>query len=187
MPNAHGSFIRTEHIGDGFWYQVTKPENTYPSTAADNDQGTPYAFNPWHPIYQASAGGLVDYRHAWQAVSGTSDVQEMAEEALGWGMLVQAVRLALCLIGEMMDLLQSVDDSDGIIGDMIAAGLEICHSVASNHRYTVRSQVTRSEFNLYHGRSPLPQPLTAHSRLISAKVTWHLTVFFPLRCRGTLR
>lgn len=87
-------------------------------------------------IYRASAGGFVHYRDTWQAVSGASDVQEMAKSALDQGLIIQAVRLALCLIGEMTDLLQSSDDSNGIIGDKIAAGLDICCAVASQHSLT---------------------------------------------------
>ncbi|NCC75808.1 MAG: hypothetical protein EOM08_05180, partial [Clostridia bacterium] len=93
-------------------------------------------------IKQASTGGFVDYRHTWEATRGAYDVLEMAEAALDVGMRVQAVRLALCVVGEMMDLLQSADDSDGNIGDKIAMGLDICRAVTSHQRLTATERDT---------------------------------------------
>jgi len=48
---------------------------------------------------------------------------EKARHALEQKKAIQAAKLTLCIVQEMMDLLQGADDSDGIIGEMIEESL----------------------------------------------------------------
>jgi hypothetical protein len=50
-------------------------------------------------------------------------VLEKARHALEQKKAIQAAKLTLCIVQEMMDLLQGADDSDGIIGEMIEESL----------------------------------------------------------------
>lgn len=63
--------------------------------------------------------GFVSYRDTFEAVKGADLVLEKARCGFEQKKTMHAVDLALCVIHEMMDLLQGADDSDGVIGGMI--------------------------------------------------------------------
>ena len=63
--------------------------------------------------------GFVAYGDAYEAVKGADLVLEKARFAFEQNKTVHALQLSLCVIHEMMDLLQCADDSDGVIGGVI--------------------------------------------------------------------
>lgn len=63
--------------------------------------------------------GFVDYKNAYGAAEGAGFVLEKARAALREKKNVQALDLALCVVHEMIALLESADDSDGFIGGEI--------------------------------------------------------------------
>lgn len=60
--------------------------------------------------------GFVNYRDTDNAVYGAELVLEKAETAVDENNVVHAVNLALCVVREMVDLIQNADDSSGTIG-----------------------------------------------------------------------
>lgn len=87
-------------------------------------------------IYGASDRGFVDYRRTAMAVSGAEQVLEIARTSLAENRINQAVRLCLCTLTEMIDLLQSADDSDGTIGGIISECLGFFDDVGEDNRLT---------------------------------------------------
>ena len=67
--------------------------------------------------------GFVAYGDAYEAVKGADLVLEKARFASEQNKTVHALQLSLCVIHEMMDLLQGADDSDGVIGGVIEESL----------------------------------------------------------------
>jgi len=67
--------------------------------------------------------GFVAYGDTGEAVRGAELVLEKAHFALEQNKPVHALQLSLCVIQEMMDLLQGADDSDGVIGGVIEESL----------------------------------------------------------------
>ncbi len=63
--------------------------------------------------------GFVDYADTYEAVKGADLVLEKARSAFEKNKTMHALDLALCVIHEMMDLLEGADDSDGIVGGVI--------------------------------------------------------------------
>jgi len=63
--------------------------------------------------------GFSAYGDAYEAVKGADLVLEKARIASDQNKTVHALQLSLCVIHEMMDLLQGADDSDGVIGGVI--------------------------------------------------------------------
>jgi len=63
--------------------------------------------------------GYVAYEDVGEAVKGADLVLEKARSAFAQHKTTHAVGLALCVIHELIELLQDADDSDGIIGDVI--------------------------------------------------------------------
>lgn len=63
--------------------------------------------------------GFVSYEDTDEAVKGADMVLEKARSAFEQNKTMHAVELAFCVTHEMIDLLQEVDDSDGVIGEMI--------------------------------------------------------------------
>lgn len=63
--------------------------------------------------------GFVRYGNTSEAVKGAAMVLEKARYALKRNKTTHAVKLALCIIQEMIDLLEGADDSDGVIGETI--------------------------------------------------------------------
>lgn len=63
--------------------------------------------------------GFVAYRDVSEAVKGAELVLEKARFASAQNKTVHSLQLSLCVVHEMMDLLQSADDSDGVIGGVI--------------------------------------------------------------------
>lgn len=69
--------------------------------------------------------GYVDYRNTYEAVKGAELVLEKAYGTLERNRIKQALDLALCVIHEMMVLLDCADDSDGIIGGVIEQSFDL--------------------------------------------------------------
>jgi len=76
--------------------------------------------------------GFVNYRSVRRAVEGAEVVAEKAREAADDEDWIQAVRMDFCVLEEMLDLLQTADDSDGTIGGVIAESLLRLQEIASN-------------------------------------------------------
>ncbi|CDX03604.1 hypothetical protein DesLBE_1384 [Desulfitobacterium sp. LBE] len=73
--------------------------------------------------------GFIGYDQMWEALKGTELVLEKSRDVLGKGKAVQAVRLALLVIGEAVDMTQYGDDSDGGIGVAVGDGFEVLDEV----------------------------------------------------------
>ncbi|MDR3601047.1 MAG: SWIM zinc finger family protein [Desulfosporosinus sp.] len=67
--------------------------------------------------------GYVAYGDTGEAVRGADLVLEKAHSALEQNKPVHALQLSLCVIQEMMDLLQDADDSGGVISEVIVESL----------------------------------------------------------------
>jgi len=68
------------------------------------------------PIKQYSdRDGLVPYRYVLNAIKGAEQVLKMAEEVLQREGALQAVRISLCALREMAELIQSSEDTEGYI------------------------------------------------------------------------
>lgn len=72
-------------------------------------------------------GGFVPYRAVSRALTGAEMVMGKANEALERGEPIRAARIGFCVLHELTDLLQTCDDSDGLVGGMI----EECLGLAS--------------------------------------------------------
>ena len=80
--------------------------------------------------------GFVTYRNVPNAVAGAEKVMEKAEEALESGHHLRAVEISFCIMHEMGDLLQFCDDSDGYVGGLIEACLNVVQSATSQFEYS---------------------------------------------------
>lgn len=69
--------------------------------------------------------GFVAYRQTAEATQGARLVLEKARSAFKKNSLLHALDLILCVMHEMIKLLNHSDDSDGNVGDVIAASLEL--------------------------------------------------------------
>lgn len=76
--------------------------------------------------------GYVAYGDTGEAVRGADLVLEKAHFALEQNKPVHALQLSLCVIQEMMDLLQDADDSDGVIGQVIEESLAFINEMSGN-------------------------------------------------------
>ncbi|OAS19720.1 hypothetical protein [Paenibacillus oryzisoli] len=85
-----------------------------------------------HIKQNADRRGFVDYRSVSKAVVGAEMVMAKAEDVLERGLHLPAVQINFCVLHEMGDLLQSSDDSDGIVGDMIKQCLQFFDGVNSD-------------------------------------------------------
>ena len=65
-------------------------------------------------------------------VTGAEIVLDKGRSACENGRYHQAIKLALCVIGEMVDLIQNADDSNGTIGDIIDEGFIIINSIVDD-------------------------------------------------------
>lgn len=73
--------------------------------------------------------GFVNYRDTDNAVYGAELVLEKAETAVDEENVVHAVNLALCVVREMVDLIQNADDSSGTIGGVIEHGFSLIEEI----------------------------------------------------------
>lgn len=76
--------------------------------------------------------GFVAYGDAWEAVKGADLVLEKARSALTKKKTMHALELSLCVIHEMMDLLEGADDSDGVIGGEIEESLAFIREIVED-------------------------------------------------------
>lgn len=63
--------------------------------------------------------GYVPYEHTYEALEGTEQVLQRAELLVEKEDYLRAVELYLCVIRELADLYQELDDSDGYAGSMV--------------------------------------------------------------------
>ncbi|WP_042168753.1 SWIM zinc finger family protein [Paenibacillus gorillae] len=75
--------------------------------------------------------GFVAYRNVYSAIEGASQILEKAEEQLERGHHLRAAEISFCIMHEIVDLLQSCDDSNGYVGDLIKECLHVIHLAAS--------------------------------------------------------
>jgi hypothetical protein len=80
----------------------------------------------------ADRHGFVAYRFVSDAVEGAELVMKKAYEQLEDGHILSAVQISLCLMTELLDLLQACDDSDGIVGGMMESCLDIIVAVSEH-------------------------------------------------------
>ncbi len=76
--------------------------------------------------------GYVNYRETYNAVYGAELVLDKIDSAFEEGRIVHAVNLALCVVGEMVDLIQNADDSSGTIGGVIERGFILIDEITEN-------------------------------------------------------
>lgn len=76
--------------------------------------------------------GFVNYRDTYDAVYGAELVLEKAETAVDEDKVVHAVNLALCVVREMVDLIQNADDSSGTIGGVIERGFGLIDKITED-------------------------------------------------------
>ncbi|MGG1552979.1 SWIM zinc finger family protein [Paenibacillus ferrarius] len=100
------------------------------------DAGSNSAMGQYQKIIRSSikkhadGHGFVSYRQVNGAVEGAELVLGKAEEELEAGRLLSAVIISLCVLEEMLELLQACDDSDGTVGNVIEASLEMIEQAA---------------------------------------------------------
>ena len=85
----------------------------------------------------ADRSGFVRYADAFRAVQGADHVLEQAALALKKGKYTHSVDLALCVIREMVNLLQNADDSSGVIGDAVESGFCLITDIAGMSELTL--------------------------------------------------
>jgi len=76
--------------------------------------------------------GFVVYGDTDEAVKGAYLVLEKASSALGKNKTMHALELALCVVREMIDLLQYADDSDGTIGCTIEESVHFIDEIVED-------------------------------------------------------
>jgi biopolymer transport protein ExbD len=76
--------------------------------------------------------GFLNYRDTDNAVYGAKLVLEKADAAINEKNVVQAVNLALCVVREMVDLIEIADDSNGSIGGVIENGFSRFDDIIEN-------------------------------------------------------
>lgn len=73
--------------------------------------------------------GYIRYENTFEAIEGARLVVERAGEAADCGQYARAVTLYLCIIREMVPLLNYVDDSDGYMGSIIEEAVSFLSSI----------------------------------------------------------
>jgi hypothetical protein len=73
--------------------------------------------------------GFVTWRSVGHAVKGAELAAEKAREAADDANWIGALRINLCILEEMVDMLQKADDSDGTVGGVIEDCLERIHEL----------------------------------------------------------
>lgn len=76
--------------------------------------------------------GFVSYRDTSAAIKGADMVLDKARFSFVQNNNMHAIELALCVIHEMMELLQRADDSDGAIGEVIEESLAFMSEITVN-------------------------------------------------------
>jgi hypothetical protein len=77
----------------------------------------------------ADKDGFINWRNVSGAVKGAEIVAEKAREVAKEGDWIGAVRIELCILEEMVDMLQVSDDSGGTVGFVIEESLERMHDL----------------------------------------------------------
>ncbi|MGO0063459.1 SWIM zinc finger family protein [Brevibacillus fluminis] len=84
-----------------------------------------------HMKSYADKHGFISWRNVTGAVKGAELVAEKAREAAENTDWIGAVRINLCILEEMVDMVQMADDSGGIVGFIIDESLERIHELTS--------------------------------------------------------
>jgi hypothetical protein len=84
--------------------------------------------------------GFVTWRNTSRAVDGALMVSEKARAAADDHDWDRAVRISLCILEEMVALLQAADDSDGSVGGVIEESLEIIHEVTLHNELLSKTE-----------------------------------------------
>src|SRR5690606_21322740 len=72
------------------------------------------------------------YGNVDEAVKGARMVLEKARPVLEQKKWIRALDLTICVIQEMMGLLENADDSDGTIGDVVHTGFEVIRELVED-------------------------------------------------------
>lgn len=80
--------------------------------------------------------GFVNYRDTKNAVYGADLVLEKVETAVDENNVVHAVNLAMCVVREMVDLIQNADDSSGTIGGVIENGFNFIDEIVNSTEFS---------------------------------------------------
>ncbi len=89
--------------------------------------------------------GFVNYMDTLNAVYGAELVLKKAEAAVEKDKMLHAVNLALCVIQEMVDLIQNADDSSGTIGGVIESGYNFIDKIIENTEFSASEKRTLFE------------------------------------------
>jgi uncharacterized Zn finger protein len=76
--------------------------------------------------------GFVNWRNVNQAVEGAEIVAKKVHEAIENAESIPAIQMSLCILEEMLHLLQAADDSGGIIGGLIEESLDRIQEVTQS-------------------------------------------------------
>jgi hypothetical protein len=98
---------------------------------------------------------FVDYYDTPSAVKGAEIVLDSARHTAEIDNAGHAVDMALCVIHEMIDLLEHADDSDGIIGNVIYGGLSLIDAIISDEKLTDACKNSIFDKLLKEAMSPL--------------------------------
>lgn len=76
--------------------------------------------------------GFVSYGNTYEAVEGAELVLEKVNGAVKQNRIMHALDLTLCVVHEMMDLLDDADDSDGVIGGVIERSFDLISEIIND-------------------------------------------------------
>lgn len=103
-------------------------------------------------------GGFINYRDTYTAVKGAELVLDKAYSAYEQSKLIHAIKLALCVVREMVEVIQNADDSDGIIGGIIEQSLDFIYSTIEENELSLLDKdkvfqylIQEASNNLYDG------------------------------------
>jgi len=107
-------------------------------------------------INAVSHRGYVEYRDVRHAVNGANEVLNMIDDMLDSNEHLSAVSLAIIVAEEMMELLNSCDDSNGYVGGAISEAIgkihAATHSVSSSNNNEIFSIVIKHALDqMYDG------------------------------------
>lgn len=126
----------------------------------------------------ADRHGFVDYRGVAGAVQGAEMVLDKARDTHDDGECVRAVKLSLCVVEEMVELLESCDDSDGNVGGMIEDSVALIDEIATTEEVL---SVAESEAIFRLLLDAYEEPLLCDWRMALLAIAAHVTVTPELR------
>jgi hypothetical protein len=112
----------------------TRIEFSFDKSGGDSGIGASVALIRSFIDKYADRTGFIGYRAARHAIEGVDTVLKRAQDALSSGKPLLALDLTLCVAHEMVDLLQSADDSNGEIGGAVTRGIELAGEIAETKK-----------------------------------------------------